>query len=81
MASVHDEIKSEREYQLTKFGTDFDDKNTPHQWFGYIAAYGARHLAGMGPVDLAAFRVDMVKVATLAAAAVEAIDRKAASAA
>lgn len=79
--SVYDEIQAERAYQNQKWGTAFDDQNTPHQWMGYVAAYGARNLAGNpSAVDVAKFRVDMLKVASIAIAAVEALDRKTAAA-
>lgn len=73
------EIETEREYQDQKWGHAFDDENTPHEWVAYIAHYAARHLAGNpAGVDVDKFRLDMVKVAALAVAAIEAVDRKAA---
>lgn len=72
------EVKAERAYQDQKWGTTTDDINTPHHWAGYVSQYATRHLIGdpRNPVDLVAFRADMVKVAALAVAAVEALDRK-----
>jgi hypothetical protein len=70
------EVQAERDYQTGKWGTSFDDQNTPHQWMAYISSYGSRHLAGNPAlVDRAAFREDMKKVAALAVAAMEAFDR------
>lgn len=74
--TVLQEVAAERDYQNNKWGTSFDDKNTAYNWFGYIAAYGSRNLTGT-PEDKfnEAFRTDMLKVAALAVAAVEAFDR------
>lgn len=79
-SQVLNEVAAEREYQNKRWGTSFDDTNTPSQWMGYVSAYGARNLVGASAVDLEKFRVDMIKVAALAVAAVEAIDRKTAPA-
>lgn len=73
-----DEVKAERAYQDTKFGTAFDDKNTPYNWAAYINQYATRNLIGdPAAVSIEAFRKDMVKVAATAIAAIEAIDRAA----
>lgn len=77
MSKAFDDIKAEREYQVTKWGTAFDDQNTPHQWAGYIGHYNFRNLAGNpADVSMAQRRIDAVKVAALAVAEIEAIDRK-----
>lgn len=73
MDKILEDIRSEREYQVGKWGNGFDDKNTANDWVTYITMYataGARMDAS--PED---FRAAMVKVATLAVAALEAIDR------
>lgn len=77
-SQVLSEVAAERAYQETRWGTTNDDANTPHQWMGYISAYGSRDLAvgANVPVDAVKFRTDMIKVAAIAVAAVEALDRK-----
>lgn len=78
MASVYDELKAERDYQTEKWGTAFDDKNTPYNWAAYVTQYATRNLIGdPSAVSKDKFRADMVKVAALAIAAIESIDRTA----
>lgn len=74
---VLNEVGREREYQNVKWGTTNDDLNTPYHWSAYIGAYATRNLIGAPTQqrDTEAFRNDMIKVAALAVAAVEAIDR------
>lgn len=78
--TVYAEIQGERAYQEGKWGTANDDLNTPFNWAAYIAQDATRNLIGApaNATDLAKFRTDMVKVAALAVAAVETLDRKAA---
>lgn len=76
MKNAYDEIKAERDHQNQKWGTAFDDKNTPYNWAAFIAQYATRNLIGdPTAVSTEKFRADMVKVAALAVAAIEAIDR------
>ena len=71
------EVEAERSVQDAKWGTAFDDKNTPYNWSAYIGQYSTRHLIGdPTKVSEAEFRADMVKVAALAVAAIESIDRR-----
>lgn len=66
-------INSEREYQDSKWGTDFDDQNTPNDWVAYITSYASRASAmDLTPED---FEIAMVKVAALAVAAIETLRR------
>ena len=79
--SIYEEIKAEREYQETKWGTKVDDtRNTPWMWAAYIGQYATRWMVGSFPPlkrDVTnEFRTCMVKVATLAIAAVESLDRQ-----
>jgi len=75
---IFDEVDAERDEQDTKWGADFDDRNTPYNWAAYIGQYSTRHLIGdPRQVSEATFRADMVKVAALAIAAIESIDRRA----
>lgn len=76
-SKVLEEVAKERAYQDSKWGEPFDDKNSPYNWMGYISHYGGRNLCG-NPDDVLQkrFRIDMIKVAALAVAAVESIDRQ-----
>lgn len=77
MNTVLNEVEKEREYQNQKWGTAFDDKNTPYNWSAYIGQYLTRHLIGdPAAVKESDFRADLVKVAALAVAAIESIDRR-----
>jgi hypothetical protein len=70
---VIDEICVEREYQCAQWGTEFDDANTLNDWVTYITTYAAT-AAGMDtPPEKQ--RENMLKVATLAIAAIESFDR------
>jgi len=78
MMTIFNEIQQERAHQRQRWGDVNDKLNTPFHWASYISQYATRNLIG-NPVafpDLDAFRTDMVKVATLAVAAIEAIDSK-----
>lgn len=79
--SIYDEIKAEHEYQDGKWGHETDDTlNTPWMWAAYISAYATKWMAGtflpLGNVTTDAFRKGMIKVASLAVAAIESIDRQ-----
>jgi hypothetical protein len=77
---IFSEVSAERDVQDAKWGHKFDDRNTPYNWAAYIAQYATRNLIGDPyAVSDAKFRVDMVKVAALAVAAIESIDRSNAS--
>ena len=71
--TVLEEIKKEREYQDGKWGTGFDDKNTLNDWSSYITNYLGKATTMEASPD--AQRKFLVKVATLATAAVETFDR------
>lgn len=79
--TVYDEVKFEREYQDAKWGNTTDDtKNLPNDWVSYIAKYATNWFGGMFPpynTDIVdTFRSSMIKVAAIAIAAVESIDRQ-----
>lgn len=79
--SVYDEIKNEREYQTHKWGNNVDDTlNTPWMWSAYIAQYATKWMAGgflpLPSMNVDVFRNSMIKVAAIAIAAVESIDRQ-----
>lgn len=74
-----DEIASEREYQVLKWGTDVDKTvNTPMDFVGYIAHHSTRWFnGGFRPYDretLENYRQQMVKVGALAVAAIDSVD-------
>lgn len=73
---IINELLTERMRQRAAWGTDFDDRNTPNEWAGYINAFCTRNLTPDPlKVDKAKFREDLVMAATLALAAIETIDR------
>lgn len=81
MNKILEEIRAEREYQDHKWGTDTDDSlNTPWMWASYIGQYATKWMAGtFAPLkrDVTdSFRTCMIKVAAIAVAAVESIDRQ-----
>lgn len=78
---ILEEIKNEREYQDQKWGHELDDKeNTPWMWASYIGQYATKWMAGtfipLKQDVTASFRTCMVKVAALAVAAIQSIDRQ-----
>lgn len=73
LQTILSEITSERVYQDNKWGLDFDNKNTINDWGSYIGIYTARGTS-MG-ADKPTQRSALLKVATLAVAALEAFDR------
>lgn len=79
--NVYDEIKAERDYQDGRWGHRADDElNRPNDWSSYIAHHSTRWFSGGFPPYSAStvdsFRKQMIKVAALAVAAVESIDRQ-----
>lgn len=74
---IFKQIEAERKHQDSKWGAEFDDRNTPYNWAAYIAQYSTRNLIGDPRVaSEVLFRADMVKVAALAVAAIESINRR-----
>ncbi len=73
MEKILEEIRAERQHQRQLWGDGFDDKNTSNDWLAYITGYAAQGFRlNSSPTE---FRKAMIKVATLAVAAVEAVDR------
>lgn len=64
-----DRMKTEREYQVKKWGDEFDRKNTPNDWMAYILSYAGK--AVTMPWNADTFKNMLVKVAALCAAAYE----------
>lgn len=67
--SIFVAISAERDYQDSKWGSAFDDKNTPNDWVAYIASYLGR--AVTIPWNANIFREGLLKVAALCVAALE----------
>jgi hypothetical protein len=81
MEKILEELRAERDYQVGKWGTSVDDsENTPWMWAAYIGQYATRWMVGtfmpLKPDVTDQFRKCMVKVATLAIAAIESVDRQ-----
>lgn len=79
--SIIQEIFAERDHQIAKWGNTADDtKNRPNDWAAYIAHHSTRWFDGtFAPYrspTVVAFRKEMIKVATLAMAAIESLDRQ-----
>lgn len=78
---IFEEIDKERRYQQERWGNGADDaKNTPWHFVAYIAKYAGGWQAGTwAPLQtdvVTAFRTAMVKVAAIAVAAIESVDRQ-----
>ena len=78
--NILNEIQIERIYQIDKWGKEADDKvNRPMDFVGYIAHHSSRWFdGGFSPYSretLIKYRQQMIKVAALAVAAIEAIDK------
>lgn len=70
---IFNKIEEERLYQEQRWG-HIDSKNTPYNWAAYITQYATRNLIGNPEeIDVEKFRNDMLKVATLAVAALQSI--------
>lgn len=79
---IFNSINKEREYQDNKWGgPTIDDKyNSFNDWVAYISKYSTRWFpGGFPPYDASvteAFKQSMIKVAALAVAAIEQVDRQ-----
>lgn len=79
--NILNEVNNERNYQVQRWGNDADDTvNEPNDFVSYITHYASRWFPGaFVPYETAAvdkFRESMIKVAAIAVAAVESIDRQ-----
>lgn len=71
--SIYDEIKEERTRQREEWGgADHDIKHNTHDWIAFIAKHLGK--AVMWPFDKKVYRYQLIRVAALAVAAVEAFD-------
>jgi len=80
-SKIFAEVEKERAYQQARWGDTVDDTlNTPWMWAAYIGLYSTKWMAGtFAPLkrDVTdSFRTCMVKVACLAVAAIESVDRQ-----
>lgn len=66
-------ITAERNYQDTKWGTSFDDKNTPNDWVSFFPQLLTK--ASTLKLSRKEFESAMVKIAALAVAAIESVER------
>jgi hypothetical protein len=62
-------IEKERAYQEQRWGNGFDTLNTPNDWVTYITKYLGQSVTM--PFNAEQFRTQLLKVATLAVAALE----------
>lgn len=72
-ANIAEQIRAERLYQDSRWGTEFDGKNTINDWGTFIGIYLAKATDMSASSDTQ--RKQLLKVATLAVAALEAFDR------
>lgn len=71
--TIYDQIKEERRIQDQKWGgIEHDDTHSSNDWVAYIA----KHLGRAADWDYTAFRRHMIRVAALAVAAIEWVDRR-----
>lgn len=83
VSNLYLEIADERSHQDKKWGgPEHDNHHTTFEWVGFITYYLGKSIdciinnAGKEEHQLLLFRYNMIKVAALAIAAVEAVDRK-----
>ena len=70
---IINEILDERKYQDTKWGQEFDDKNTLNDWITYVNVYLAK--AAMEFNDTEFQRKRMIQAVSILVAALETFDR------
>lgn len=76
-----DSVCKEREYQVARWGNEADDTaNEPNDWVSYINHYSTSWFPGgfvpYTETTVEAFQRAMIKVAAIATAAVESMDRQ-----
>lgn len=67
------QVKAEMYYQESKWGTEFDDKNTPNDWASYFLPYISASCTQ--EIDLRKRCQALIKVAALAVSAIMAQER------
>ena len=73
MDKILRQIEKERQYQTGRWGTSIDNGHSVNDWVAFIAGYAGRASDIHSTPEQQ--REFMVKVATLAVAAIEAFDR------
>lgn len=84
MANIFEEIKAERARQDKQWGgPEHDDQHMPYRWFEFIRKQirrytpDAKKYSGFSSDDLVkVIRARLVRIAALAVAGIESIDRK-----
>ncbi len=83
MEKILEEIREERKHQDKKWGGPaHDDQHDAYAWAAFITSYLGQAISdfvnetGRFESKLRKFRYNMVKVAALAVAAIEVVDRK-----
>lgn len=79
--SVYKELEDERKYQRERWGDSVDLLiNTPNDFVSYISHYSTKWLSGeftpYSKETVDNFRIQMIKTAAIAIAAVEALDKQ-----
>lgn len=73
--TIYEQIKMERIAQDIQWGgSNHDDTHSSWDWIAYLTQHAGR--AVMWPFDALKFRTQMIKVAALAVAAIEWLDRR-----
>lgn len=67
------DIINERKRQRIKYDAEFDSKNTSNDWVSYITRHAGQ--AVTYPMHTEVFKEQMIKVATLAIAAIEQLEK------
>lgn len=65
-------IDSEREYQDSKWGPAFDEKNTINDWATFVTRFANRASEATSQEE---FEIEMLKAASVAVAAIETVRR------
>ncbi|MCK5601943.1 hypothetical protein KAR91_08745 [Candidatus Pacearchaeota archaeon] len=74
---IQTDIKEERRRQDSRWGgAEHDDTHSMVDWDNYIRGHSAKGVRDGGSGDTDVFRYQMVRVAALAIAAIESVDRK-----
>jgi hypothetical protein len=74
---VFDEVDTERAMQVAQgYTAEKDDLHSPHAWVALIARHLGLTVEESAGIDPIKFRTQLIKVAALAVAAVEAFDRE-----
>lgn len=66
---IFNAIDIERQYQDSKWGHGFDDRNTPNDWIAYITCYAGK--AVLMPFDKKVFQTAVLKIMAICCAILE----------